>query len=55
MVNVTCKNNDCANADIEFNVLGNHEVVECGGCATKIKPSEILPDPQMPSPFPIGQ
>jgi ribosomal protein S27E len=45
MVSVTCTKKDCANADILFNVLGDHKTVECGGCGSQLKATDKRPDP----------
>jgi hypothetical protein len=46
MVSVKCVTDGCDLKDVDFNVLGNHEVVECGACSSKLPASDLRPDPE---------
>jgi hypothetical protein len=45
MVSVKCVTDGCDLKNVDFNVLGNHEVVECGACAAQLKPFDLRDDP----------
>ena len=56
MVSVKCLNKSCDLYDVNFNVLGNHEVIQCGACSAKLPAADLRPDPEIPAlPFPIGE
>ena len=48
MVTVTCKNNDCPNGGIDYNVLRTPPFVECGGCGQRLEPYDERDDPEQP-------
>ena len=49
MFTFTCNEKDCANKNIEYNVLGNSSVAECGGCKTILTGTDERPDPELPT------
>jgi len=51
MVSVKCVTKSCDLYDINFNIVGNHDQVECGGCAAKLPATDLRPDPEVPSLF----
>jgi hypothetical protein len=46
MVTVKCQIDECDLKDLEFNVLGQHETVECGCCGSQLKATDQRPDPE---------
>jgi len=50
MVTVTCKDNECPNGGINYNVWGTPAFVECGGCGAHLDPTHERDDPPPPPP-----
>jgi hypothetical protein len=48
MVTVTCTDDSCPNGGTPFNVLGDPQFVECGGCHVHLEPTNPRPDPPQP-------
>ena len=52
MVTVICNADGCANEGVTYNILGEPDVVECGGCHEMLTPTDLRDDPPMPTMFP---
>ena len=50
MFTFTCNEKNCTNEDIEYNVLGNSSVAECGGCKAILTGTNERPDPIVEAP-----
>ena len=48
MVTVICDADGCANAGVTYNILGEPEQVECGGCGAMLTPTDHRDDPPLP-------
>ena len=46
MVTFTCVNDECDNANIDYNFLGNPETALCGGCKETLTATDERPDPE---------
>ena len=45
MFTFTCEEKDCANNDVQYNVLGDLPLAECGGCKVTLEGTNKRPDP----------
>jgi hypothetical protein len=45
MFTFTCSEKDCANENVEYNLLGDSSFAECGGCKTTLTGTDERPDP----------
>ena len=45
MFTFTCNEKDCANEKVEYNVPGDSNLVECGGCKATLTGTNERPDP----------
>jgi hypothetical protein len=46
MVSVKCITETCPLCDIVFNVIGDPDTVQCGGCGVYLTPYDSRPDPE---------
>ena len=47
MFTFTCTEKNCANQDIQYNVLGSSSLAECGGCKATLLGTNERPDPEI--------
>jgi hypothetical protein len=48
MITATCKTDQCSHENIAFFILGNPEIVECGGCGKPTNLTDPTDDPPQP-------
>ena len=50
MFTFTCNEKDCANKEIEYNIIGDSPFAECGGCKAILNGTNERPDPEVQAP-----
>jgi hypothetical protein len=45
VISVKCLSDGCDLHDVDFNILGNPDFVECGACGESLKPFDLRDDP----------
>lgn len=48
MITATCKNKQCSQHKLEFNIFGNPSPVECGSCHNNCELTDLRDDPPEP-------
>ena len=53
MVTLKCTKEECVSQNIEFNFLGNPEIVICGGCKKVLIATDLRDDPEESHEIPL--